>query len=52
VGRFVYALYAMLVITVMSRYSFQPPSPYRQSDANSYYHGSTGSRGSSSFGHK
>jgi hypothetical protein len=52
-GRFFYALYAFVVIIVMSRFSFSSDAAqYRQGNANSYYYGSSASRGSSGGGHK
>jgi hypothetical protein len=56
-GKLIYALYAVAVISVMGRFSFSPSSPQSGFwNTNSYYHGGSvsgaGSYGGGSFGHK
>jgi hypothetical protein len=47
-GKFLYGLYALVVVSVMSSVSFSPSSGL--ADANSNYHGSSSRGGSSSGG--
>jgi hypothetical protein len=56
-GKILYAIYALVVVSVMGGASFSPSSPQSASpNANSYYHGSSWGSGSSygggSGGHK
>jgi hypothetical protein len=56
-GKFLYAIYALVVVSVMSGFSYSPSSSLSSpTNANSYYHGSSssggGSSGSGGGGHK
>jgi hypothetical protein len=58
-GKFLYAAYALVVVSVMSTFSFSQPSPQSgQANSDRYYHGSSSGgsgytgTGGGSGGHK